>query len=58
MLEYFLEIQGWMGLQENSDAEFILARLLWAMADIAESPQYVCLKQLVFLEGSLAREKE
>lgn len=47
-----------MGLQENSDAEFILFWLFWGMAYITESPQYVCLKQSIFLGDGLARKKE
>lgn len=46
-----------MSLQENSGAEFILFWLLWGMAYITESPQYACLKQAMFLEGTLARKK-
>lgn len=47
-----------MGLQENSDAEFILFWLFWDMAYITESLQYVWFKQSIFLEDGLARKKE
>lgn len=46
-----------MGLQENSNAEFIIFSLLRAMAYITVSPWYACLKTVNILRRQFCQEE-